>query len=85
MKNIYVDPEYMKKIIAFTIDFSKLNKSWDSDNIILSQKYFNDAIDYIEKNISITRVLALYCRNYNINDLKKYDDIDEIISIYKKH
>lgn len=56
LKNIYVDPEYMKKIIAFTIDFSKLNKSWDSDNIILYQKDFNDAIDYIERNINASRL-----------------------------
>ena len=56
LKNIYVDPEYIKKIIAFTIDFSKLNKSWDSDNIILTQKDFNDAIDYIEKNINASRL-----------------------------
>ena len=46
---------------------------------------YDDHNDYIEKNISITRVFAWYCRNYNINDLKKYDDIDEIISTYKKH
>lgn len=56
LKNIYVDPEYMKTIIAFTIDFSKLNKSWDSDNITLSKKDFDDAIDYIEKNINASRV-----------------------------
>ena len=56
LKNMYIDPEYMKKIISFTIDFSKLNKSWDSDNIILSQKDFNDAIDYIEKNINASRL-----------------------------
>lgn len=56
LKNTSVDPEDMKKIIAFTIDFSKLNKSWDSDNITLSQKDFNDAIDYIERNINASRL-----------------------------
>ncbi len=56
LKNTSVDPEDMKKIIAFTIDFSKLNKSWDSDNITLSQKDFNDAIDYIERNINTSRL-----------------------------
>ena len=56
LKNMYIDPEYMKKIISFTIDFSKLNKSWDSENITLSLKDFNDAIDYIEKNINASRL-----------------------------
>ena len=56
LKNMHIDPEYMKKIIAFTIDFSRLNKSLDPDNITLSQKDFDDAIDYIEKNINASKV-----------------------------
>lgn len=56
LKNTHVDPEYIKKIIAFTIDFSKLNNSWDSENITLSQKDFDDAIDYIEKNINASKL-----------------------------
>lgn len=56
LKNMYIDPEYMKKIISFTIDFSKLNKSWDSENITLSLKDFNDAIDYIERNINASKL-----------------------------
>jgi len=56
LKNIYVDPEYMKRIIAFTIDFHKLNETSNPDNNILSQKDFDDAIDYIDRNINASRI-----------------------------
>ena len=66
LKNTHVDPEYIKKIIAFTIDFSKLNNSWEYDirdkygkgehTYKLALRDFDDAIDYIEKNINASKL-----------------------------
>jgi hypothetical protein len=46
----------MKKIIAFTIDFHKLNESSDSDDITLHQKDFDAAINFIDKHINASKV-----------------------------
>ena len=46
---------------------------------------YDNHTDYIEKNISITRVLAWYYKNCNIDELKTENDYVEIIDIYKKH
>ena len=56
LKNSNVSPEYMKKIISFTIDFHKLNESSDSDDITLHQKDFNDAINFIDEHITPSKV-----------------------------
>ena len=45
-------------------------------------EYYDSQIDYIEKNISITRVLYWYCKSLNINILKNYKDIDNIKKEY---
>ena len=47
--------------------------------------YYENHIDYIEKNISITRILAWYCKCNNINDLLNNKDIKNIIKQYKIH
>ena len=41
--------EYIKKLITFAVDFHKLNNTWDSENITLSLKDFDDAINYLSK------------------------------------
>ena len=46
---------------------------------------YDDHKDYVEKNISITRVLAWYCKCNNITELKSYIDKDNIINEYKNH
>lgn len=56
LKNININPEYMKKIIAFTIDFHKLNEISDSDDITLHQKDFDAAINFIDKHINASKV-----------------------------
>ena len=39
--------------------------------------------DYAEKNISITRVLAWYCKSHKIENLKENKDFDNILKEYK--
>ena len=46
----------MKKIISFAIDFHKLNESWDSDNITLSQNDLYEAIDFMFKHLNSSKV-----------------------------
>ena len=46
---------------------------------------YDDHKDYVEKNISITRVLSWYCKCKNISELKSYKDIDNILKEYAKH
>ena len=41
--------------------------------------------DYIKRNISITRVFAWYCKNFNIDKLMNYKDIEYIINEYKEN
>ena len=43
---------------------------------------YDNNIDYIEKNISITRVLSWYCKSHIINDLKQNKGIKDIIKEY---
>ena len=56
IKNLSIDHEYMKKIISFAIDFHKLNESWDSDNITLSQNDLYEAIDFMFKHLNSSKV-----------------------------
>lgn len=56
IKNLSIDHEYMKKIISFAIDFHKLNESWDSDNITLSQNNLYEAIDFMFKHLNSSKV-----------------------------
>ena len=46
---------------------------------------YDNHCDYIEKDISITRVLAWWCKNNVINELIVLKDFDNIKKEYKKH
>ena len=48
-------------------------------------EFYDNHNDYIEKNISITRVLSWYCKCKNISQLYSYTDKDNIIKEYKQH
>ena len=41
--------------------------------------------EYLEKNISTTRVLAWYCKSHNINELKNYSDYKDMIKEYNDY
>ncbi len=56
LKNINIDIESLKKIITFASNFHKLNEQQDSENISLTQKDFEDAINYFNKHISSWKV-----------------------------
>ena len=47
--------------------------------------HYENHIDYIEKNISITSILSCYCKYNNIKDLLNFKDFKNIIKEYKIH
>jgi len=46
---------------------------------------YNNHLDYIEKDIPITRVLAYWCKNNEINDLLDYKELDNMKIQYKNY
>ena len=47
--------------------------------------HYDNHIDYIEKNVSITRILAWYCKCHDIKELKNYKDIEDMTKAYNDH
>ena len=47
--------------------------------------HYENHIDYIEKNISFTRILSCYYKCNNIKDLLNFKDFKNIIKEYKIH
>ena len=41
-------------------------------------EHYENHIDYIEKDVSITRVMSWYCKAHNKRELKHYKDILEM-------
>ena len=45
-------------------------------------EHYENHIDYIEKDVSITKVMSWYCKTLNKRELKHYKDILEITKEY---
>ena len=46
---------------------------------------YDSHVDYVEKTISITRILSWYCKCHIITSLKNYNDIEEMTKEYNDH
>ena len=48
-------------------------------------EHYEHHIDYIEKNVSITRILSWYCKTHDIKDLQHFDFFKEMAKSYNDH
>ena len=77
--------ESLNRTINGFYKYSK--KTFHSFEIVIKKiiELYENHNEYIEKNISTTRVFAWFCKSHNIKDLKIYTDFKEMVKEYNNY